>query len=504
MIQIIIVEDEILSRIGIQSFIEGKEDMSIVGAFETAEDACVFLRNHPVDIVITDIEMSQMNGLELIRIIRSEKLADGVIILSCHDDFAYAQEAISMGTDSYMLKYSITEESIVGEIRKVYEKTRQAGLKVIHEEKTFWKTDQDSTMEGKFLVGVIHLSAPEGQSLESGINFDGTMLTHLLEGIVERYEMGTLLTPYNKEMMIIFRFPEEISDDELYKAMEINASLITKNMKQYVSGRILLGFSTIFTDIRQMRQKYEEAVNAAELFFYETESVCLYYQGRSGQVEPVHFVTEKFLDQDGLAVFENELNMFLNKAHFQRADINKVKQQLIQGVMMMVYQIMKEYHLSQAFMYKWNSEAMFISSITLPETERLLREKLLEVISLFQKELRAELEKDDLVKVLTYIEQHLEEKITLSELTNLCCMSIPSFSKKFKEKTGVTAVEYINERRIEKAKNLMKNQKYSLWEISEMTGFSNANYLVRVFKKVTGQTASEYRKQFGIYEPEIK
>lgn len=79
-------------------------------------------------------------------------------------------------------------------------------------------------------------------------------------------------------------------------------------------------------------------------------------------------------------------------------------------------------------------------------------------------------------------------------------MSIPSFCKKFKDKTGLTMVQYMNEKRIEKAKLLLKNRKLSLEQVAEMTGFSNANYLIRVFKKMTGQTVSEYRKRFDISE----
>lgn len=61
-------------------------------------------------------------------------------------------------------------------------------------------------------------------------------------------------------------------------------------------------------------------------------------------------------------------------------------------------------------------------------------------------------------------------------------------------------VQYMNEKRIEKAKLLLKNRKLSLEQVAEMTGFSNANYLIRVFKKMTGQTVSEYRKRFDISE----
>ena len=79
-----------------------------------------------VDVVLTDIEMSEINGLEFIRQIRQRHMAKGVIIVSCHDDFSYAQKAISLGTDSYILKHSVTEKALIEEVRKVYEK-QQAG-----------------------------------------------------------------------------------------------------------------------------------------------------------------------------------------------------------------------------------------------------------------------------------------------------------------------------------------------------------------------------------------
>ena len=113
MIRTIIVDDELLAGVGIQSLIHGKEDIDVAGVFNSAEEALDYLRENIVDIVVTDIEMGDMSGLELIRVIRNDHLADGVIILSCHDDFSYAQEAISQGTDSYLLKHSITEKLLI-------------------------------------------------------------------------------------------------------------------------------------------------------------------------------------------------------------------------------------------------------------------------------------------------------------------------------------------------------------------------------------------------------
>ncbi len=97
MIRVIIVEDEILSRIGIQSLLEEQKDIEVAGTFGFAKDALEYLKTNLVDIVITDIEMPEMNGLEFIREIRKQELADGIIILSCYDKFEYAREAIALG-----------------------------------------------------------------------------------------------------------------------------------------------------------------------------------------------------------------------------------------------------------------------------------------------------------------------------------------------------------------------------------------------------------------------
>ena len=99
MIRVLIVDDEILARVGIQSLLENSQEIQVVGSFNLASEALEFLKTTIVDIIITDIEMPYMDGLEFIRRIREQNLVQGVIILSCYDKFEYAKQAISLGTD---------------------------------------------------------------------------------------------------------------------------------------------------------------------------------------------------------------------------------------------------------------------------------------------------------------------------------------------------------------------------------------------------------------------
>lgn len=500
MIRTIIVDDEILSRIGIQSFIDTEEDIVVAETFGMAADAVEFLKENRVDIVITDIEMADMNGLEFIDIIRSQDLADGVIIISCHDDFAYAQEAISKGTDSYVLKHNIKKDFLINEIHKVYGKTHK--VKHLHAdagENLFSKTT-DMEGDGIYRLGVLRVKFNEVYSSDSGQHMEGAMLVHLLEGIVDRYQMGTLFAPYNKEIFAIFQLNKELSAAERNALMEADLSSIDKNIRQYMNGGLIYGISGEFEDLRETRERYEEAVAAADLSFYEPEKHVFYYREQGLDISAAAFTSGRFLEKDGMEIFEKELDAILQKAYFQRWPVRQLKEQLIQNISILGWDILKEHNFSQEFVQECNAQLLSASSVNQARSMQELKECLADSMRSFHTALLHEIKTDDLAAAFSYIEQNLREKITLAELADICCMSIPSFCKKFKDRTGMTLVQYMNEKRIEKAKILLQNKSYSLWEISEKTGFSNANYLIRVFKKVTDQTVSEYRRLFGIDE----
>lgn len=499
MIRTIIVDDEILSRIGLQSFIDGKEGIVVSGVFGEAAEAIEFLKENVVDVVLTDIEMTDINGLEFIQYIRENNLAGGVIIVSCHDDFSYAQRAISLGTDSYILKHSVTEEMLIREVKKAYEKAISAGVKRQRPEPDYRK-QKDIRQDSIYRVGVFRLNLREIPSVDSEQQLEEDMLVHLLEGIVSRYQMGTLFAPYNREMFILFQFEKEQPKEKREEILSGWIEVLGKNIQQYINGTRICGLSNEYESLSDTRICYERAVIAVEQSFYNQEKSVFYWKDSRDGYRPKKFSSENFLEKEWLSGFERELKEALNQAYRLQTPVAGMREKLIQNLNHLLYQILADYCFSEEFGKKWNSEVMFISAINSARSSEEMQTVLMEHMGQFHEEARAESQKDELAEVLKYIDQHLEEKISLTELSELGCMSVPSFSKKFKDRTGMTLVQYLNEKRIERAKILLKQQRYSLWEIADMTGFSNTNYLLRVFKKITGQTISEYRRQFGILE----
>ena len=266
MIKVIIVDDEILSRIGLQSFLHGKEGIVVAGIFGEAEEALHFLEENVVDIVLTDIEMAEMDGLSFIREIRGRRLAPGVIIVSCHEDFSYAQRAISLGTDSYILKQNVTEKALIQEVKNVYEKT--AG-KEVEQKKTSMEDTQDTNIRRQciYRVGVLQTESREnGGGPEQVLEPD--MLVHLLEEIVSRYQMGTLFAPYNRETFILFQMDEQLSAEERQKTLENWLRLLRNNIGQYLTGRMTIGISEEYDELPKTREQYQNAVLASEQTFF--------------------------------------------------------------------------------------------------------------------------------------------------------------------------------------------------------------------------------------------
>ena len=166
-----------------------------------------------------------------------------------------------------------------------------------------------------------------------------------------------------------------------------------------------------------------------------------------------------------------------------------------QNLRQLIQSILEEYHFEESFREKWRQEESLVSLISSAASSTELKDRALEYMQGFQEAALRAGAQNPLMEVLNYIDQHLDGKLTLPKLAQMSCMSVPSFCKKFKEQTKMTVTQYINEKRVAYAATLLKQSKYSLEEVAELAGFSNANYLLRVFKKSTGKTIGQYRKQ---------
>ena len=217
--------------------------------------------------------------------------------------------------------------------------------------------------------------------------------------------------------------------------------------------------------------------------------------GFPGETDEEFAETKKFLEESWPEQFSEELERWFQVSGEQQLSVAVVKNMFQQNLRQLIQSILEEYHFEESFREKWRQEESLVSLISSAASSTELKDRALEYMQGFQEAALRAGAQNPLMEVLNYIDQHLDGKLTLPELAQMSCMSVPSFCKKFKEQTKMTVTQYINEKRVAYAATLLKQSKYSLEEVAELAGFSNANYLLRVFKKSTGKTIGQYRKQ---------
>lgn len=498
MINTIIVDDEVLARLGMRTFLEGHDDIRVNADFGLAKDALEYLKEHrKTDIVITDIEMAEMNGLEFIKQLKQNNLAKGIIIISCHNDFEYAREAISLGADSYILKQEINDELLKAEILKVYNekcnKFEQRISRSIHD-----IPDNYIKEDNTYAVGVLRFSNnydKYGNVLSAP--FDEGMVEHLLDSIIQKHQIGTLFVPRKKDMFIVFCFSKKYSKENSLKKIEDTFYDLQQNVKIYINRELYIGVSGLFTDINLIPEFYIAASKAADMHFYDgMPSMPLHevQKTANGEYTALSFTADGFLDEQGIVRFGEELKRYLFMCKGKKVEVDDLKQQLIKKLNIFVWSVLHEYSFSEALVKKWDNKLQYFEMIRVADNARVLEQNLTNLMEQCQTELLTQLKNEEFNAVFQFVNEHIESKISLAEMAELNCMSTASFCKKFKERTGMTLIQYINLKKVEQVKNLLKETQYSLGQIAEMAGFCNENYMIRVFKKVTGQTIKNYKK----------
>ena len=489
MIRVLIVDDEILARVGIQSLLENSQEIQVVGSFNLASEALEFLKTTIVDIIITDIEMPYMDGLEFIRRIREQNLVQGVIILSCYDKFEYAKQAISLGTDGYSLKNSITQEALEKEICSVYKKISTR----IGEKREISSERETAVHGGKMAVAIIKTQPKES---------DNKIITKLLGDIVTHYHMGHLIEAYHeKNSFAVIEFPENTEEDGRKELLEGYIEAIRTNLLQYTNAMPYIGVSGEFDKLQGISEAYRQAELAVELRFYREKKTVFHAPEICWKEDDVGLMFSRrgFLEEKGMTVFEEELRNYLEQCKKETVLVKTVKETLVQAISIFVYSIERDYFDDQDIA-RWNSRYSFMETVMEADFMGELILKLTAMMANFKTDFLKELNEDGFGDVLEYIEKNCASKITIKELADLKNMSLSLFTKKFKNKTENAPVQYINKRKVELVKEYLKKREYTLGEIAELTGFSNENYMVRVFRKVTGKTITDYRKELMMHE----
>lgn len=495
MLKLIIADDERIIRETISTLIDWNQyGIELIGLCSNGIEAYDMILDESPDLVITDIRMPGMNGLELIARISDTDLDTQFILLSGYGEFEYAKQAMKYGVRHYLLK-PCNEQQIIDAVqesaRDCYKKQRQRRM-------------QDSQF--------IQADSMRHNVISSIIN-DALYLDKPLDEIIPTYEpyMDFHFTPYR--LFYIFYLEQENLDEFL----ELLKTYCDEKLPQmslygiYVKNTFLL-FSRDFTyhfeemgaalkhlqmkgqrtapelqtetypDLKSLLQVVLQKIRRFSMFYYVSNFHALCTCNYTAITQEMELLCQKCTDGDGDA--PERLEELLANV----MDIRFLRQL---SSSMFLKLTLNNPSLSSAGLTEWLIKAEVEQDIGL--LKEAVTQKLREMLSTHS---RNENVSSMTQQIFLYVKENLENpNLTLKYIAEQhLFMNVDYVSKKFQKEAGIRFSNYLADERIQKAKEYIESSGNDrIQDIAERVGFgNNPQYFSQLFKKKTGITPSAY------------
>lgn len=525
MYRIIIIDDEPLILAGIASLITWEDyGCTIIGKATNGPTAYDMIMELSPDIVITDIRMPVLNGLELVEKCKNNGCSFAFVVLTNLEEFHLVKKALSLGASDYLVKIDLNEEALIAALERAKESCR-LWISKKHYNK---KEDLSQNYLNALLLGTDHQAeTPEKLkeqypapfillfSLMPGhISFDSEgsydfhsiskQLMDITGGIAARFFFHYTLLEYNGDTFLLAAsFQNKAQDPPPRLKLQEFCQKLSVALKTYFELSAVYGVSTIKEDAGQLPQALKEALTALEYYYLDSSSPIVFYEGQEFHLSHAkNFninVFKKDLsasisqnDSEKLAsIFEEIITLFKD---------NKPGKEQAKSACINIYTYL------YSFFETGDDSYQEIFPYTINIAEQLNHFNCLEDILAWLRSFcdklcrllndRKSTRSDKLVDLArNYVKDHYMEKMALADIADALNISSGHLSNTFKKLTGTTLSDFIAQVKIEHAMELIDTHQYLMYEISDMLGFDNPYYFSKVFKKVTGISPREHENR---------
>ena len=528
--KILIVDDEEEIRLGIIKKISWEKlGFMVVGDAENGQEALEKSEKLQPDVIMTDIRMPFMDGLELGKKLREVMPTTKVIVFSGCDDFEYAKEAIKFNVIEYVLK-PINSLEIVEILKKLTmnldkEFNEKRNLETLEK----YYLESLPVIRDQFLVGVI-----EGRIFQSdwnkqierlNINFNNEWFC---VGIIKLDNEILNRSQYSDKDELMFislqKFIEEAMTDycnyisflylkeivvigNLKEINEIKIFInkldeVVKNFKRIMGLSISIGIGNVVNLSEKISLSYKYAQNALEYrVIFGSEKVIYIEDVEKNVTCNLHFDSEnERLLLNAIKVSSNEditnvIRKIFNNIEKSLLPFNKYRIYLME-VMTSMFKLVDSYNcnIDEIFGEDFNCYTYLSKFNSLNEMEKWFLEKSLKINSIIKSE-RVNSSMLLIEKAKEYIKNnYMDSDISVEKLCSELHISPTYFSTIFKKETDMSFVNYLTEIRLEEAIKLLNTTDYKTYIIAEKVGYQEANYFSYVFKKKFKVSPSKYRK----------
>ena len=512
----LIVDDEAIIRNGLSSMIPWKElGIENVLTASCAQEALEIARIARPDIMLTDICMPEIDGLEMTRLILEFIPQLKVIVLTGYDDFKYAQKSCSLGVKDFILK-PVDEINLTKCIKLQVERIKEENQNLLKEniinrrlmlenQRNIEKSLVELTEKSDNLK---EINIPEKLNFEDNCDYQVVLIKPNISNesvwvqhrnllllsiksffinLIDTNNSGWTFQNSNGDIVVIFyvssKFEEtkeqisklqEIINVEFEVELNIGIGPVVPNMSDikisYNKARENCNQEGVINYINNLDTNYDK--------FPKNDDKLSYYRDK---------IIENSSDTDTVKKY---LKYYINEVKTLGVKKSSVEQ--------------KYYELASAFYWEYLRTTGNSADGRLETFITTLQNNDIENCSVFTEMFIVKLiysnkkQMHEIVEAATkYINQHLTEDLTVFTLAEQFHVARNYFSRLFKKEMGEGCNEYITRKRIEKAKQLLTDSRLKTYEIAEQVGYHDTNYFSLAFKKNTGLSPKEYRDRIN-------
>jgi two-component system response regulator YesN len=518
--RILIVDDEYLVRLGLKTIIDWAEHGYVVaGEASNGREALELFDRAGADVILTDIKMPVMDGLELTRAIKEKNKKVKIIILSHYDEFSYAQEAINLGAFRYILKSELTRTNLLNVLKSLFYTANEeeadslkggdpetiAARRERYIESCLFPFLQDvSAMgvcpplpedaagpKGKYIIlcAVCHLTALLHDARKM---FPKTVKVLFAEAFADTVSFaGYHHERFELAAIVPFTGNDPPPENKIAEA----CARIVRNVHQYYDVNLFIGMSSS-GGADDMARLFTEAARAVELCFFSEKSFVHGYDrdGTLPSMAPPRISYEKlgaFIEanqEDEMLEYIQNVFRRLRELKNYTAVHNAFIDFLSSGkAIREKYRLNNQTALNESkFAYDCFYVLLFIGDV-----ELYINNLFLELLA--GKKSGGITYSFIVKKSITFIQQNYTKNITLSDAAENAEVSHSYLSFIFKQETGINFNTWLSKYRVEEAKKLLEETNLRIYQVAERVGFSNPYYFSKVFKEFAGMSCKEFR-----------
>lgn len=503
----------ILSRI-IDRF---RKKIKLIGTTSNGNQLVHMVQEFSPDILILNVKLIGINGIDVIRQVRSFDSKIHIIIFTEYDYFEFAQAVIPYRLDGYLIKPIKNEDmfnllsTTIGSLNDK-DIQREKFVQRSQEYKEHIRFIEYSFIYSLLFSGEYIDNYPKLLDLEHRgyiINIEleyqyierwntekeSYLLYSIIKSVIEKYTTCAI-GPLIMNRIVVYICERPGFSESLHDVLAICDDIIY-NMKEQLNNQVKIGVGTL-VNIEQLHVSYEESIKSLRYkkdydidrtYISNIDDNRIIVHQSYIELERLMIDSVKMGHSDSLEHFSSLLDMLKSLQLQDRK--NKIVELII-----LVCHAAREEGPSSSFYLNYIGYIEEIREVDDIDIEAWAYRKFQYLLKGIQ--MRKTVKLHPIIhNSIAYIEKNYTKDITLEKVSSMVGLTPQYFSSYFKEEMDITFTEHITKLRIEKAKELIRNSQMSIQEVCFFVGYHDPNYFSRIFKKYVGCTPSRYKKEYG-------